>query len=154
MKPRSGEKPPLISNSRSQIWRGVRSHEGHSRECALSSSIRSGCAISSASSPPCGGIRWLVEAVKSVNLPGPFGLHSSQLFLPGFVFQTARLRWFLHLRPGKENKRNQNSPAGGASRRRHYNMRPDAHCKILTDSSYERANAGFSTDVCLEQLSS
>ena len=33
-------------------------------------------------------------------------------------------------------------------------MRPDAHCKILTDSSYERANAGFSTDVCLEQLSS
>src|SRR5205823_3219368 len=31
--------------------------EGHSRERALSSLIRSGCAISSASSPPCGGIR-------------------------------------------------------------------------------------------------
>src|SRR5438093_9313876 len=133
MKPRSGEKPPLISNSRSQIWRGVRSHEGHSRECALSSSIRSGCAISSASSPPCGGIRWLVEAVKSVNLPGPFGLHSSQLFLPGFVFQTARLRWFLHLRSGKENKRNQNSPAGVYRDQGVIACSLMQHCKILTD---------------------
>src|SRR5207237_10770491 len=70
MNPRSGENPPLISSSRSQIWREVRSEEGHSRECPVSSLIRSGCAISSASSPPCGGIRWLVvEVVKSVNLP-------------------------------------------------------------------------------------
>ena len=32
MNPRRGENPPLSSNSRSQSWRAVRSHEGHSRE--------------------------------------------------------------------------------------------------------------------------
>ena len=35
MNPRRGENPPLISSSRSQICRAVRSHDGHSRECAL-----------------------------------------------------------------------------------------------------------------------
>src|SRR3989442_14829481 len=72
MNPRSGENPPLISNSRSQSWRAVRSQEGHSRECAFSSLIRSGWTTRLTSSPPWGGIRWLVEAVKSLNLPGPF----------------------------------------------------------------------------------
>ena len=72
MNPRSGENPLLISNSRSQSWRAVRSQEGHSRECAFSSLIRSGWATRLTSSPPWGGIRWLVEAVKSLNLPGPF----------------------------------------------------------------------------------
>src|SRR5438128_9283001 len=86
MNPRSGENPPLISSSRSQIWREVRSQEGHSRECPLSSLIRSGCAISSASSLPCGGIRWLVvEAVKSVNLPG-----SLVCTFHNYAFQTTR----------------------------------------------------------------
>src|SRR2546427_2326612 len=66
MNPRSGENPPLISNSRSQSWRAVRSQEGHSRECAFSSLIRSGWTTRLTSSPPWGGIRWLVEAVKSL----------------------------------------------------------------------------------------
>src|ERR1700690_1993425 len=66
MNPRRGENPPLISNSRSQIWRGVRSHDGHSREWAFSSAIRSGGAVRSVSSPPCGAIIWLIEAVKSL----------------------------------------------------------------------------------------
>src|ERR1700719_1772087 len=70
MKPRSGEKPPLLSNSRSQSWRAVRSQDGHSREFRLSSLAASGWTIRLTSSPPCGAIRWLVGAVKSLNLPG------------------------------------------------------------------------------------
>src|SRR5579864_6526839 len=68
MNPRSGENPPLINNSRSQIWRAVRSHDGHSRELAFSSATRSAGAIRSVSSPPCGAIIWLVEAIKSLLL--------------------------------------------------------------------------------------
>src|SRR3989442_5347963 len=46
------------------------------------------------------------------------------------------------------------SPGGVFSRREHYNMRPDTHCKIFTDSSSERTNTGFSAGVSLKQLSS
>ena len=42
MKPVSGEKLPLQSISRSQIWRGVRSQEGQSRDCSLISAARLG----------------------------------------------------------------------------------------------------------------
>src|SRR5438270_2510204 len=66
MKPRSGENPPLSKSSRSQTWRGDKSQEGHSREWLFNSEARSGLAIKSTSSPPCGGMRWLVEAVKSL----------------------------------------------------------------------------------------
>src|ERR1700690_4498859 len=69
MKPRSGENPPLRRSSRSHSCRPVRSHEGYSRDWALSSVIRSGCAIRSISSPPCGGIRWLAVFVKTLDLP-------------------------------------------------------------------------------------
>src|SRR2546430_14740973 len=68
MKPRNGENPPLISNSKSQIWRGVRSQEGHSREWDFSSLARSESTMRLTSSPPCGAIRWLVDAVKCLNL--------------------------------------------------------------------------------------
>src|ERR1700730_12114025 len=68
MNPRSGEKPPLSSNSRSQSWRALRSHEGHSRERAFSSLAASGWTIGLTSSPPCGGIKWLLELVKLFGL--------------------------------------------------------------------------------------
>ena len=68
MKPRKGEKPPLRSNSTSQTWRAVRSQDGHSLECPLSSAARAGSTMRLINSPPCGAIRWLV--VKSVNLLG------------------------------------------------------------------------------------
>src|SRR5437667_4391668 len=120
MNPRSGENPPLISSSRSQICRGVRSQEGHSRECPLSSLIRSGCAISSASSPPCGGIRWLVvEAVKSVNLPGSLVCNLHNYSCLDMLSRRRDYDDSCTLRPGKEYKRKSNSPAGDASRRRH-----------------------------------
>src|SRR5437588_5744927 len=70
MNPRRGENPPLSNNSRSQIWRAVRSHDGHSREWAFNSAAFSAGAIRLTSSPPCGAIKWLVEADKRVNLPG------------------------------------------------------------------------------------
>src|SRR5580704_9988048 len=69
MKPRSGENPPLRRSSRSQSCRPVRSHEGNSRDCAFSSVMRSGCAMRSMSSPPCGAIRWLAVVVKTLDLP-------------------------------------------------------------------------------------
>src|SRR5689334_5094792 len=59
MKPVRGENPPLRSSSRSQIWRGVRSHEGKSRDSALASAAYSGLRMRLTSSPPCGGMRWL-----------------------------------------------------------------------------------------------
>ena len=51
------------SISRSQIWRGVRSHEGKSREAALVSAACSRSRMRLMSSPPCGGMRWLVPSV-------------------------------------------------------------------------------------------
>src|SRR4030095_2784397 len=63
MKPVSGEKPPLRSISRSQIWRGVRSQDGKSRESALVSAACSRSRMRLMSSPPCGGMRWLVPSV-------------------------------------------------------------------------------------------
>src|SRR5438445_9049426 len=62
--------------------------------------------------------------------PRFFGLYFSQLCVPDGATTIVPT---LAAREGKQTK--SNSPAGGASRRRHYNMRPDAHCKILTDSS-------------------
>src|SRR5262249_17582912 len=57
MNPRIGEKPPFKSSSRSQSCRGVRSHDGHSRDSARRERMRSGFAKGSTSSPPCGAIR-------------------------------------------------------------------------------------------------
>src|SRR5450432_4084131 len=70
MKPCRGEKPPFMSSSRSQTWRAVRSQDGHSREWAFNSAALSGAANRSMRSPPCGAIKWLIEADKCVNLPG------------------------------------------------------------------------------------
>src|SRR5450755_3708852 len=69
MNPRRGEKPPLISSSRSQSWRAVRSHEGQSFECAFISAARAAGTCNWTSSPPCGAIRWLVKVVKFLILP-------------------------------------------------------------------------------------
>ena len=60
MKPVSGEKLPLQSSSRSQIWRGVRSQEGQSRDCSLISLARLAETGRSTNLPPCGALRWLV----------------------------------------------------------------------------------------------
>src|SRR6266851_5511700 len=68
MKPRSGENPPLNKSSRSHSWRAVRSQEGHSREWAFNSALRSAEETSSTRSPPWGGIRWLAWIVKCLNL--------------------------------------------------------------------------------------
>src|SRR5215467_10347240 len=68
MKPRRGEKPPVSKSSRSQSWRAVRSQESHSREWDFSSALCSGEAISCTNSPPCAGIRWLVEVIRMRNL--------------------------------------------------------------------------------------
>ena len=57
MKPFSGEKAPLVSSSRSHSWRGVRSHDGHPIDSALSSAARAGETMRSTSAPPCARIR-------------------------------------------------------------------------------------------------
>jgi len=69
-----------------------------------------------------------------------------------YAFQTVRQRWFLRFaaREGKHPK--SNSSAGGLSRRGHQQYAV-LHCKILTGSSYARANADFSAGA-LEQLNS
>src|SRR6266849_529284 len=49
---------------------GPENADGQAREWALSSVARSGWVIRSMSSPPWAAIKWLVEAVKRVNLQG------------------------------------------------------------------------------------
>src|SRR6266581_2404403 len=66
MKPRSGENPPLSRSSRSRICRLVRSQDGKSLECALSSAAFSGSSLRSTSSPPCGATRWLCDFALSM----------------------------------------------------------------------------------------
>src|SRR5450432_4164096 len=70
MKPVRGEKPPLRSISRSQIWRGVRSQEGKSRDSALVAAAWSRSRMRLMSSPPCGGTRWLwvVDVFKGMDV--------------------------------------------------------------------------------------
>ena len=55
------------SISRSQTWRGVRSQEGQSRDCALISRPAA-AGRRSMSSPPCGWTRWLIDVVNSLDL--------------------------------------------------------------------------------------
>src|SRR5262249_22506153 len=66
MKPVRGEKLPLQSISRSQSWRGMRSHEGQSRDWALISLARLAETVRSTNLPPCGALRWLVTGILSI----------------------------------------------------------------------------------------
>ena len=63
MKPVSGEKLPLQSISRSQIWRGVRSQEGQSRDSALISAALFAIEDQVDEFAAVWGMRWLVPRV-------------------------------------------------------------------------------------------
>ena len=54
-KPRSGEKPPVTTSSRSRAWRRLRRHEGHRCAEVDSSRLRAGSARRSTRVPPWGG---------------------------------------------------------------------------------------------------
>src|ERR671922_2474963 len=69
MNPRSGENPPVSRSSRSQSCRAVRSHDGHSVECAFSSAAFSESTSKLISSLPWGATKW---AVAAVNLASSF----------------------------------------------------------------------------------
>src|SRR6185295_7634866 len=103
MNPFKGEKPPFVSSSRSQNWRGVRSQEGQSREAALSSAARSGAARRSISSPPCGAMRWLAAASAERSRSGAGTGKTETLVMDILV----RIRW----EPGKAKlRRRRRSP--------------------------------------------
>src|SRR5579863_181767 len=72
MNPRSGEKAPFISSSRSQICRGVRSQDCQSRDSACNLAQRSGLARRFTKLPPCGAIGGLDCTATLVATPAGF----------------------------------------------------------------------------------